>query len=52
MSFSASTTNSAAIQGLAHSHNNIAATLNIKEQIASVQMEFAIYRELGDDGSA
>jgi hypothetical protein len=26
--------------------------LNIKEQIASVQMEFAMYRELGDDGFA
>jgi hypothetical protein len=49
---SCSTTNSAAIQGLAHSHNNIAATLNIKEQIASLQMEFAMYRELGDDGFA
>jgi hypothetical protein len=35
MSFSASTTNAEAIQGLTRSHNNIAATLNIKEQIAT-----------------
>jgi hypothetical protein len=51
-SLSASTANSAAIKGLARSHNNIAATLNLKEQIATVQMEFTMYRELGDDGSA
>jgi hypothetical protein len=26
--------------------------MNVKEQMASVQMEFAMYRELGDDVSA
>jgi hypothetical protein len=51
-SFSASSTNSAAIEALARSHRSIAATLNIKEQIASVQiMEFAMYIELGDESN-
>jgi hypothetical protein len=51
-SLSASTANAEAIQGLARSHKSIAKTMNVKEQMASVQMEFAMYRELGDDVSA
>jgi hypothetical protein len=47
-SLSGSNTNAEAIQGLARSHKSMAATMNVKEQMASVQMEFAMYRELGD----
>jgi broad specificity polyphosphatase/5'/3'-nucleotidase SurE len=51
-SLSGSTTNSAAIEGLARSHKSIVETWNVQEQIASVQMELAMFRELGDDVSA
>jgi hypothetical protein len=47
-----SKTNAEAIEGLARSHKSIAKTMNVKEQMASVQMEFAMYRELGDDVAA
>jgi hypothetical protein len=37
------------MERMADSHNNIAASLNLKELMSAVQIEFRMYRELGDD---
>jgi hypothetical protein len=33
---------------MAHSHKSIAATLNLEEQIAVVQMQYTMYQGVGD----
>jgi hypothetical protein len=48
-SLSGSIANSAALETtMAHSHKSIAATLNLEEQIAVVQMQYTMYQGVGD----